>query len=103
MTLKINSIKQIRNGVQERAYADHVWKWEIDARGNGRIDQEAMLAFCQEHLRSSARSEQEYREAMANAKGFDETMKIVCGGRYSLTSDKYGVVWTYTVTEDYID
>lgn len=98
---RIREIKQIRDGVQERPYADHVYQWEIVLDGKSEFDE--MLAFCQTYLRKSARTEDEYRVDYANAKGFENMMEVVVGGRYSLTPNKYNSRWTYTVTEDYID
>lgn len=102
--IRVNEIKQLDNGVQKRPYADHIYKWQIDARGNGSINREEMLEFCQNHLRSAKREKSEYLAAIRDHSiGFNEHMEIVCGHYYTLESDKYGVVWTYTVIEEYID
>lgn len=102
--MKINSIEQLDNGVQKRAYADHIYKWRIDARGNGTIDRDEMLQFCQKYLRKAERTKSDYFAAVRDPNTeFNEHMKVVCGGWYTLESDKYGVVWTYTVVNEYID
>ena len=101
MTYTIREIKQLRNGVQERAYADHIYQWEIVLDGKAEYDE--MLAFCQTYLRKSARTSDEYRAATATAKGFEALMEVVVGGRFELTPNKFNNKWTYTVTEDYID
>lgn len=102
--MKINSIEQLDNGVQKRPYADHIYKWRIDARGNGTINRDEMLQFCQTYLRKAERTKENYFTAYRDRNlGFNEHMHVVCGGYYSLESDKYGVVWTYTVVNEYID
>lgn len=102
--MKINSIEQLDNGVQKRPYADHIYQWRIDARGNGKIDREEMLQFCQTYLRKAERTKPDYFAAIRDRNlSFNEHMYVIVGGHYTLESDKYGVVWTYTVTEEYID
>jgi hypothetical protein len=102
--MKINEIKQLDNGLQKKPYADHIYKWVIDVRGNGNINRDEILEFCREYLRAAKREKTEYFAAIRDTNlGFNEHMNIICGHYYTLESDKYGVIWTYTVVEEYID
>nr|DAT51125.1 MAG TPA: hypothetical protein [Caudoviricetes sp.] len=102
--MKINSIEQLDNGVQKKRYADHIYKWRIDAGGNGEVSRDEMLAFCQTYLKHAERTKSEYFDAIRDPNtGFNEHMKVICGHYYTLESNKYGTVWTYTVVEEYID
>lgn len=102
--MKINSIEQLDNGVQKKRYADHIYKWRIDAGGNGEVNRDEMLAFCQTYLKHAERTKAEYFDAVRDpSTGFNEHMKVICGHYYTLESNKYGTVWTYTVVEEYID
>lgn len=102
--MKINSIEQLDNGVQKKRYADHIYKWRIDASGNGEINADEMLAFCRTYLKHAERTKSDYFAAVRDPNtGFNEHMKVICGGWYTLESNKYGTVWTYTVVNEYID
>lgn len=102
--MKINSIEQLDNGVQKKRYADHIYKWRIDAGGNGEVNRDEMLVFCQTYLKHAERTKSEYFDAVRNPNtGFNEHMEVICGHYYTLESNKYGTVWTYTVVEEYID
>lgn len=102
--MKIYEIKQLDNGLQKKPYADHIYKWQIDMRGSGYINRDEILEFCRKYLRTAAREKSEYIAAIRDHNlGFNEHMNIICGHYYTLESDKYGVIWTYTVVEEYID
>ena len=91
-------IKQIKNGEQPRPYADHVWQWDIETEKA----YAEILDYCQKNLRKAEREEKQYFLDYRNSNNtFDQTMEIVCGGRYTLTRIPGG--WRYTVTKDYID
>ena len=91
-------IRQIKNGVQPRPYADHVWEWDIFTTRS----YEETLNYCQTQLMAAARIEADYwKDYRDRSKGFDEHMEIVCGGYYTLTRIDGG--WKYKVTHEYID
>ena len=91
-------ITQIKNGMQPRPYADHVWEWEI-------ITDElptAVLTYCQKNLRSAVREEKEYwKDYRDNSKSFNEHMAVVCGGYYTFSKITGG--YKYRVVQEYID
>ena len=91
-------ITQIKNGVQPRPYADHVWEWDIITEKSA----SEVLVYCLEHLRCAEREEKLYwSEYRDHSKTFDQHMEIVCGGYYSLTRIAGG--WKYKVVQEYID
>lgn len=94
----MKKITQLKNGIQPRPYADHVWEWDIITDE----PREAVLEFCQKNMEPAAREESQYwKEYRDNSKSFDEHMQVVCGGYYSLTKINGG--YKYRVTKDYID
>ena len=95
----IVGIKQLDNGAQKRPYADHIYKWEIDAR---QCDKSEMLEFCQKYLRKAGREKAEYFSKYKEKMSFTEHMKIVCEGWYTLTQ-KNVAIWEYEVHNEYID
>ena len=91
-------ITQIKNGMQPRPYADHVWEWDIITDK----PKDEVLAYCQQNLRSARREEADYWEGYRDrSKSFDEHMEIVCGGYYSLTKIDGG--YKYKVVQEFID
>lgn len=91
-------VKQIRYGVQPRPYADHVWEWDIITDK----PYDEVLEYCKTNLRPAQREEKKYwEEYRDNSKSFDEHMKIICGGFYTLTKTKDG--YNYKVVNEYID
>lgn len=98
--MEIVAIKQIENGVQKRPYADHIYEWNMVIYGVTNIAE--LLQFCQTYLRRAALEHDEYFKQYRQVKGFEETMKIVCGGWYKLEeTEKFH--YKYTVHEEYID
>lgn len=99
--MRIIEIKQIKNGRQERPYADHIYQWNMKL--NFVRDEEEVLLFCQTYLEDAARNEADYFTAYRdNSLSFNEHMAIVCGGYYTLRRNE-DRTWTYTVTREYID
>ena len=91
-------VKQIKNGIQPRPYADHVWEWDIET---DKLKDE-VLAYCKQNLRSAQREESDYwKDYRDRSKSFDEHMEIVCGGYYSLVKTDGG--YKYKVVQEYID
>lgn len=90
----------LNNGRQERPYADHIWKWEVSTDKNETKEQ--VLEWCKNNLRKAEREESDYLNAYRFASSFEETMSIVCGGRYKLECLGDGK-YEYTVQEEYID
>lgn len=91
-------VTQLKNGIQPRPYADHVWEWEIFTDQS----EEEVLAYCRKNLRNAARDEKTYwTDYRDRSKSFDEHMEVVCGGFFQLT--KYEGKYVYRVTKEYID
>lgn len=93
--------KQLDNGIQHRPYADHIYKWEVEAENNE--SQEEVLAWCRKNLRDAKREKEDYfHEYRRMDISFNEKMNIVCGGYYSIQKigeNKY----IYQVIQEYID
>lgn len=89
-------IKQLKNGIQERAYADHIWLWEI------KTDKPAneVLDYCRKKLRNAKREEKQYLAEYRASHQFDKSMEIICGGYYSLSKTTNG--YLYKVVQEYI-
>lgn len=90
-------VKQIRNGKQPRPYADHVWEWDITTDK----PYDEVLEYCRANLEKAEREEKEYWKERRGAPGFEATMKVICGGYYTLT--KTGNGYNYKVVNEYID
>lgn len=91
-------ITQLKNGIQPRPYADHVWEWEIFTDQS----EAEVLAYCRENLMDAARDETTYwKDYRDNSKTFDEHMTVVCGGYFNINKTEGGYV--YRVTHEYID
>lgn len=91
-------ITQLKNGIQPRAYADHVWEWEIITDE----PEEVVLSYCRKELKNAARDEATYwKDYRDNSKSFNQHMEIVCGGYFKISKTSDGYV--YRVTQEYID
>ena len=91
-------ITQIKNGMQPRPYADHVWEWDIITDK----PEAEVLYYCRRELKNAARDETTYwKEYRDRAKSFDEHMEVVCGGYFNLNKIEGG--YKYRVTQEYID
>lgn len=90
-------ITQIKNGIQPRPYADHVWEWDIITEKSA----SDVLVYCLENLMYAEREEKKYWIDYRASHDFNKTMEIVCGGYYSLIKIEGG--YKYRVTKDYID
>lgn len=91
-------ITQIKNGVQQRRYADHVWLWRIETDK----PREEVLEYCRKNLRRAALEKAEYWKRYRDpALSFDEHMEVVCGGYWSLTKTEDD--YEYEVVQEYID
>lgn len=101
--MKIREIKQLDNGRQKKSYADHIYKWELDIEGKPNEIKDEVLEFCQKYLEHASHERAEYLQLYRSNLGFEETMKLVCGGSYTLTFDRDKWVWIYTVIREYID
>lgn len=93
--MKIVEIKQLDNGIQERPYADHIYRWNIETAGI--TEREEIFDFCQKYLKSSKYNEQYYKSHCN--KGAD----IFYSGYYILNSSNSGHTWTYSVIIPYCD
>lgn len=91
-------IRQLNDGVQKRAYGDHVWEWELVTNK----PKEEVLEICRKVLKGAAREHSQYlAEYREPGRPFDSLMEVVCGGYYSLVKTETG--WRYKVTKEYID
>lgn len=91
-------VTQLKNGIQPRPYADHVWEWEIFTDQS----EAEVLAYCRKNLRDAKRDLNTYwKDYRDRSKSFDEHMEVVCGGFYHLA--KFEGKYVYRVTHEYID
>lgn len=91
-------VKQIRDGVQPRPYADHVWEWDIITDK----PYDEVLEYCRKNLKSAEREEKDYWvRRRDNSHTFDEDMDVICGGFYKLAKTENG--YNYKVVNEYID
>lgn len=91
-------ITQLKNGRQERPYANHIYLWEIETDKPA----EEVLDYCQKHLEKAAREEGEYMKLYRDdSLTFHEHMMVICEGYYTLTKTEKGYV--YKVEREYID
>lgn len=101
MKWTIREIKQLDNGRQKRPYADHIYKWEICVEG--KTEEADILPFCQEYLQHAQNEHDEYFKKYRDSNlSFEEHMRVVCGGYYTLTKKDFNV-WEYEVRREYID
>lgn len=99
--MKIIEIKQLNNGRQPKPYADHVYKWTIKVIG--KPSREEILEFCQNYLEPAPLERTEYLTKYRSNLPFDELMRVVCGGWYTLNKTEDYCVWEYLVQREYID
>ncbi len=99
--MRIIEIKQLNNGSQPRPYADHIYKWKIKVIG--KPSKEDLLEFCQKYLEFAPLERTEYLAKYRSNLPFNEHMRIVCGGWYTLSKTEDYNVWEYLVQREYID
>lgn len=92
-------VKQLKNGIQERPYADHIYLWEITTENN---ETEAEILEFATSLKKAYRKEEQYLKDYRETTNFEKKMHIICGGYYTLKKVSSNL-YEYTVVYPYVD
>lgn len=100
--MKKQAIKtlQVKDGRQERPYANHVFKWKIETDGSK--SEKEVLEYCQAQLKDAGKEKGEYYKLLRSNMSFENEMRMKCGGFYELKKIDENH-YEYTVEEEYID
>lgn len=97
-------VNQLKDGTQERRYADHIYMWELVANNNETEEDVLNHAF---GLKKAGREKEKFLMDTLNERDFDKSMEIECGGYYEFNNvgiDQDGnTVYRYSVVMPYID